>query len=253
MLRARIVPYLLLRGRGLVKTRQFAEAKYVGDPVNAVKIFNEKEVDELAILDIEASAKGRDPDFELLQDIAAESRMPLCYGGGIRDAETAARIIALGYEKTSISAAALETPQLISDVARRVGSQSTVVTIDVRKEGMFGGYTVYSHNGKRKHKVDLFAFIAEAQDRGAGEIVLNAIDRDGMMEGYDLKLAKRIREKVTTPLSFVGGAGSTDHMAALIDELGAVGAGAGSLFVFNGRFRAVLISYARPRHDLVTG
>lgn len=246
MLRARIVPFLLLRGKGLVKTQQFDQPKYVGDPINAVKIFNEKEVDELAILDIEASAKDRAPDFDLLRDIAAESRMPLCYGGGIRDAETAARIIALGYEKTSISASALERPELISDVARRVGTQSTVVTVDVRREGLMGGYKIYSHNGKRRHKHDLFEFVKEAEARGAGEIVINSIDRDGMMQGYDLKLARRIRDLVNTPLSFVGGAGSTADMAALIDSLGPVGAGAGSLFVFNGKYRAVLISYARP-------
>ncbi len=246
MLRSRIVPYLLLRGKGLVKTQKFTDAKYVGDPINAVKIFNEKEVDELAIFDIEATSKDRAPDFDLLRDIAAESRMPLCYGGGIRDAETAARIIGLGYEKTSISAAALDNPKLISEVATRVGTQSTVVTVDVRREGLFGGHTVYSHNAKRKRSIDLFAFIMEAQERGAGEVIINSIDRDGMMEGYDLKLARRVRDTLTIPLSFVGGAGSMAHLAALVDDIGPVGAGAGSFFVFNGRYRAVLISYARP-------
>lgn len=144
MLRSRIAPFLLLSGKGLVKTQKFGNPKYVGDPINAVKIFNEKEVDELTLLDIEATASGRGPDFELLKDIAAESRMPLCYGGGVEDAETAAKIIALGYEKVSVSHAALERPDLVRQMAERVGRQSVVVTIDVKKEGLFGG----SHMGK---------------------------------------------------------------------------------------------------------
>jgi cyclase len=249
MLRARITPYLLLRGRGLVKTQQFGNAKYVGDPINAVKIFNEKEVDELCLLDIEASVNNRAPDLELLRDIASESRMPLCYGGGIRDAETAAKIIALGYEKISISAAAVERPPLIAELAARIGSQSTVVTLDVRREGLMGNHVLYTHNGTRKHPVNPLVFAAEAQALGAGEIVINSIERDGMMQGYDLKFARRMREAVTLPLSFIGGAGSLTDMAALIDTVGAVGAGAGSMFVFHGRYRAVLINYARPERS----
>jgi len=246
VIRARISPVLLLRGRGLVKTRRFEEPKYVGDPINAVKIFNEKKVDELLLLDINATVEKLAPDFELLNNIAAESRMPLCYGGGISDAEVAADIIALGYEKISISAAAIERPSLITEMAKRVGCQSTVVTLDVRSKGVLGGYVVYSHNGRHKHKLDLFAYVKELQDRGAGEIVINNIDRDGMMLGYDLKLAKKIRESVTTPLGFVGGAGSTADMAALIAEVGPVGVCVGSFFVFKGPYRAVLISYERP-------
>ena len=246
MLRARITPVLLLRGKGLVKTRQFGEPKYVGDPINAVKIFNEKEVDELILLDIDATAEGRDPDFDLLGDIASESRMPLCYGGGIADAETAARIISLGYEKISVSAAAIERPSLITELANRIGTQSTVVTVDVRREGFLGGHVLYTVNGKRKHKLNLLAFVAEIQRLGAGEIVINSIDRDGTMTGYDLKLAKQVRDAVTTPISIVGGAGSIADIASLIDAVGPVGACAGSFFVFNGKYRAVLISYSRP-------
>lgn len=247
MLRSRIAPFLLLRGNGLVKTQKFGDPKYVGDPINAVKIFNEKEVDELTLLDIDATASGRGPDLALLKDIAAESRMPLCYGGGVADAETAARIIALGYEKVSVSHAALERPDLVREMAERVGRQSVVVTIDVRKEGMFGGsHKVYSRNAKLKHKVDPVDFARQCTDLGAGEIVLNSIDRDGIMQGYDLDLARKVRAAITTPMTVVGGAGSVDDLRALTEELGPIGAGAGSLFVFKGKYRAVLISYARP-------
>ncbi len=246
MLRSRIVPVLLIHDGGLVKTRQFTDHKYVGDPINAVKIFNEKAVDELTLLDIDATVQGEGPDFVRLQKIAIESRMPLCYGGGITTAEQAAQIIALGFEKVSISAAALERPKLIREMADQVGTQSVVVTVDVRKEGFMGGYAVYSHNGKRKHKVKLIEYIREAEALGAGEIVVNMIDRDGMMAGYDLKLAKIVRDATTVPLTFVGGAGDSTHMAALIETVGTCGAAAGSMFVFKGTYRAVLISYARP-------
>lgn len=247
MLRSRITPFLLLRGNGLVKTQKFGDPKYVGDPINAVKIFNEKEVDELTLLDIEATVSGRAPNLTLLEDIASESRMPLCYGGGVKDAETAAKIIALGYEKVSVSHAVLVRPELVREIADRVGSQSVVVTIDVKKEGLFGGgYKVYSRNAKQKHKLDPIKFAKQCAELGAGEIVLNSIDRDGMMQGYDIELAAKLREAVTTPLTIVGGAGSVEHLRTLTDKLGPIGAGAGSLFVFKGKYRAVLISYARP-------
>jgi cyclase len=246
MLASRIIPVLLMRDKGLVKTRQFGEDKYVGDPINAVKIFNEKEVDELTLLDIDATVQGYAPDYEALRKIAVESRMPLCYGGGITSAKQASELIALGFEKVSVSAAALARPELIREMAEQVGRQSVVVTIDVRKEGLLGSYNVYSHNGRQKHKVKLLDHVAHAAELGAGEIVINAIDRDGMMQGYDLKLAKSVRDRVTTPLSFVGGAGTPQHMADLIDTVGTVGAAAGSMFVFKGTYRAVLISYARP-------
>jgi imidazole glycerol-phosphate synthase subunit HisF len=246
VLQSRIIPVLLIRDKGLVKTRQFADDKYVGDPINAVKIFNEKEVDELTLLDIDATVKGEAPDYQALRNIAVESRMPLCYGGGITTAAQASELIALGFEKISVSAAALARPALIKEMADEVGRQSVAVTIDVRKEGLLGSYNIYTHNGRNKHKVKLLDFVAQAAELGAGEIVINSIDRDGMMQGYDLKLAKSVRDTVTTPLSFVGGAGSSNDMADLIKTVGTVGAGAGSLFVFKGTYRAVLISYARP-------
>lgn len=246
MLRSRVVPFLLLKGQGLVKTRKFGDLKYVGDPINAVKIFSEKEVDELTLLDIEASVANRGPDFALLRDIAAESRMPLCYGGGVRDAETAARIVAIGYEKVSVSQAALERPELVKEMADRVGRQSVVVTIDYKREGVLGASRVFTSNGRRRHQVDPVEFAVRCAELGAGEIVLNSIDRDGTMGGYDLDLARRVREAVSIPMSVVGGAGSVDDLRGLIDEFGPIGAGAGSLFVFKGPYRAVLIRYVRP-------
>lgn len=244
MLRSRIVPCLLMQDGGLVKTVGFKGGKYVGDPLNAVKIFNEKAVDELTFFDIDATVQGREPRFDLLRSIAVESRMPLCYGGGVTTAAQAARIVALGFEKVSISAAALDRPELIREMADAIGSQSVVVTFDVKK-GMLG-YTVFTHHATRKHKTDLIEFCRRAEALGVGEIAINSIDRDGAMQGYDLALARQVRAAVRTPMTVLGGAGSVDHMQQLIDAVGTVGAGAGSMFVFKGPYRAVLISYDRP-------
>lgn len=246
MLRSRIIPCLLMHDGGLVKTQQFKDPKYVGDPLNAVKIFNEKAVDELMFLDIDASALEKAPNLTLLRSLAVESRMPLAYGGGIRTADQAAQIIAMGFEKVSISSAALARPALIKEMAEAVGGQSVVVTLDVRKTKLLGGYTVYTHNGREKYKINLLEFCQQAAELGAGEIVINSIDRDGMMNGYDLDLARQVRAAISTPMSILGGAGSIDDMQKLIDTVGIVGAAAGSLFVFKGAFRAVLINYARP-------
>lgn len=246
MLKSRIIPSLLIRNRGLVKTRQFRNDKYVGDPINAVKIFNEKEADELAIFDIDATAHGRGPDLSLLKSIAAESRMPLCYGGGITMADQASAIIALGFEKVSVSASALERPELIREMADAVGRQSVVVTLDVKKGGLLGGASLVSHNATRRHKIKPLEFAQQAVDLGAGEIVLNSVDHDGMMLGYDIELACSLRERIKVPLTVLGGAGTVQHMNDLIAAVGTVGAAAGSMFVFKGAYRAVLISYERP-------
>lgn len=246
MLRSRIVPCLLLHKGGLVKTRKFKDSKYVGDPLNAVKIFNEKEVDELMFVDIDATVLGQEPRIPLLRSLAIESRMPLCYGGGVTSAEQAARIIATGFEKVSVSAAALNRPALIKEISEAIGAQSVVVTLDVKANRLFSGYTIYTHNGGVKHKAPLLDFCQQAVGLGAGEIVINSIDRDGEMTGYDLKLARDVRDSVDVPMTMLGGAGGTDDMQALIDEIGTVGAAAGSMFVFKGQYRAVLINYARP-------
>lgn len=245
MLRPRVIPCLLVHQGGLVKTQGFKSPKYVGDPINAVKIFNEKEADELIVLDIDATVHGAEPNYALIAKLAAECRMPLCYGGGIRSAEQAARIVDLGVEKVAISAAAVANPGLLTSIAEAVGRQSVVAVLDLRKKtGLFAkGYEVCTHNAGKAHKLDPLSLIAALQAAGAGEIVLNSIDRDGLMKGYDLELAEQLRPVLKVPMTLLGGAGSLDDIAALIRRCGVVGAAAGSLFVFKGQYRAVLINY----------
>lgn len=243
MLRPRIIPCLLVHKGGLVKTVQFAAPKYVGDPINAVKIFNEKEADELIVLDIDATVAGADPNFRLIAQFAAECRMPLCYGGGVKTVDHAKRITSLGVEKVALSSAAVANPQLISLIAQEVGSQSVIVVLDVRKRASGDGYDVWTHNGRSKVPGDVMEHAREAEARGAGEIVINSIDNDGRGTGYDLALAAAIRRTVRLPITVLGGAGTLEHIERLIRECGVVGAAAGSLFVFKGPYRAVLINY----------
>ncbi|MBH1942903.1 imidazole glycerol phosphate synthase subunit HisF [Erythrobacter sp. YJ-T3-07] len=246
MLRPRIIPCLLVHEGGLVKTVGFGNPKYVGDPINAVKIFNEKESDELIVVDIDASVTGAEPDFQMIAHLAAECRMPLCYGGGVKTAAQAKRIVSLGVEKVAVSAAAAERPALIGEMANEVGRQSVVTVIDYKKRRLRGGYEMVTHNATRNAKRDPVEFAIEAEAQGAGEIVLNSIDNDGKMTGYDLTLAKQLREKVDVPITILGGAGSLDDIAEAIREMGIIGLAAGSLFVFKGKLRAVLISYPQP-------
>jgi cyclase len=248
MLRPRIIPCLLVHQGGLVKTQRFKEPKYVGDPINAVKIFNEKEADELIVLDIDATVQGREPDFGLIAKLAAECRMPLCYGGGVTTAEQAARIVDMGVEKVAVSAAAIANPALLTEMAAAVGRQSVVVVLDVRKKsGLFAkGFELCTHNAKQPHKQDPVALALQLQEAGAGEIVVNSIDRDGLMQGYDLDLAAQFRQALRVPVTFLGGAGSLDDIGQLVSRVGVVGAAVGSLFVFKGKYRAVLINYPTP-------
>jgi cyclase len=252
MLRPRIIPCLLVHKGGLVKTQAFKDPKYVGDPINAVRIFNEKEADELMVLDIDATVNNVAPDFGLIAKLAAECRMPLCYGGGVTTAEQTARIIDMGVEKVAISAAAIAHPSLLTDMAAAVGRQSVVAVLDVRKRtGLFSkGYEACTHNSKTVHKLDPVVLAKQFQDAGAGEIVINSVDRDGLMQGYDLELATHIKQALKVPVTFLGGAGSLDHLGELIAKLGVVGAAAGSIFVFKGKYRAVLINYPSPEQKL---
>jgi len=243
LLRPRIIPCLLVKNGGLVKTVQFRDPKYVGDPINAVKIFNEKETDELIVLDIDATAKASEPNFKRIGDLAVECRMPLCYGGGIKTVEQAKRIIGLGVEKVAISSAAIEDPLLIARIAQEIGNQSVVVVLDVRKSPQGTDYEVWTHNASRSTGKSAVEVASEAQSRGAGEIVINSIDNDGQMKGYDLALARSMREATRLPITVLGGAGSLADIGALISTCGVVGAAAGSLFVFKGVYRAVLINY----------
>jgi cyclase len=243
VLRPRIIPCLLVTKAGLVKTCEFREPKYVGDPINAVKIFNEKEADELVVLDIEATALGVAPNYRLIGQIAAECRMPLCYGGGIRSMEQAKFIIGLGVEKVAISSGAVENPALIASIANEIGSQSVVVVLDVNNSGSDQEYRVWTHNGRVNTGRCAIEFAREAESFGAGEIVVNSIARDGHMNGYDLALARKIIDSVRVPVSVLGGAGSLSDIESLVRTCGIVGAMAGSLFVFKGTYRAVLINY----------
>jgi cyclase len=245
MLRPRIIPCLLVQDKGLVKTVQFKNPKYLGDPINAVRIFNEKQVDELTILDIDASVQNREPDFKMIEYWAAECRMPLCYGGGVKTAEQAQKIFSLGVEKIAISSAAIQDPLLVSRIAERVGNQSVVVVIDAKKK-LLGGYEVYIRNGRKATGKNPFELAKEFEKLGAGEIVINSIDQDGAMTGYDMILAEKLRNVTSLPLTVLGGAGSLEDIGKLINKFGIIGASAGSLFVFKGKYKAVLINYPNP-------
>jgi cyclase len=243
MLRPRITPCLLIQNDGLVKTQKFADPKYVGDPINAVKIFNEKEVDELIVLDIDASTLGREPNYALIRSLANECRMPLCYGGGVKTVEQVERIIQLGVEKVAISSAAIADPDFIAQAARRVGSQSLVVVLDVKKTGLLRRHEIFVQNGKTAAGLLPADFVEKLEALGAGEIVINSIDGDGLMQGYDLGLIEAIRKRTSLPITALGGAGSLADIQGLIEKFGIIGAAAGSLFVFKGKYRAVLIYY----------
>ena len=243
MLRPRIIPCLLVQRGGLVKTRKFADPTYVGDPLNAVRIFNEKQVDELIVLEIDATSNQRPPNLSLIERLAAECRMPLCYGGGVTRPEEVENIVARGVEKVAIASALLSRPGLLAEASRRVGQQSLVAVLDVRRVN--DRYELFAQNGKVATGIEAVAFARQCVAEGAGEIVVNSIDRDGTMEGYDLEIVARIREAVNTPLTVVGGAGSLQDIRTLIERFGILGAAAGSLFVFKGPRRAVLINYPR--------
>ena len=242
MLRPRIIPCLLIHNKGLVKTRQFADPTYVGDPVNAVRIFNEKEVDELLVLDIDATVKGHEPNYELIAQLAAECRMPLAYGGGVKSVEQVERIIGLGVEKVAISSAAIADPGFITAAASKVGSQSIAVVADVRVDDK-GDYWVFTHNGAVKTGQMAEELAGLVEEAGAGEFIVNNIDRDGMGNGYDFELVAQCRDACGLPMTVLGGAGSLDDIKALISGYPIIGAAAGSLFVFKGKYRAVLINY----------
>jgi cyclase len=229
----------------LVKTVNFKNPKYVGDPINAVKIFNEKEVDELIVLDIDASVENREPNFEMIKNLATECRMPFCYGGGITTVEQAKKIIELGAEKIAISSSAIKNIRLIREIGEEVGVQSVVVVLDLKKRGFLfgGGYDIYIRNGKEKVNIQLKDFINQLNEIGVGELVINSIDDDGLMQGYNNDLIALIRDWTNFPITVLGGAGSLDDIKNLIKRYKIIGVAAGSLFVFKGKYRAVLINY----------
>ncbi len=241
MLQTRVIPSLLLRNGGLVKTVRFKEPKYVGDPINAVRIFNDKEVDEIAFLDIQATPAGSGPNFLLLERIASEAFMPFAYGGGITSVEQVKQLYALGVEKVILNHATVATPRLVAEAAALAGSCGVVASMDVRRS-LFGRYTVCVRSGQVDTGRDPAAHAADMESLGAGEILLNAIDRDGTQAGYDLELIRRVAGAVGIPVIAVGGAGRLAHFREAVDA-GASAVSAGSFFVFHGKHRAVLITY----------
>jgi len=248
MNKTRVIPVLLLRGRGLVKTVRFGDPKYIGDPINAVRIFNEKEVDELIFLDISATAQGREPPFEFLKDIAGEAFMPMAYGGGITTLEHVRRIFALGFEKVIVNSAAYRDIGLIGEAAAMFGSQSIVGCVDVRRM-LFGRYELTSRSSLAREGVKLDTHLRALADAGVGEILVNSIDRDGTMSGYDLKLIHAVTAQVQVPVIACGGAGSIEDFVRAVEVGQAAAVAAGSLFVFVGPHRAVLINY--PDRDVL--
>jgi cyclase len=243
MLRSRIIPCLLVHNKGLVKTVKFKDSKYIGDPINAVKIFNEKEVDELIVLDIDATKEKKIPDFDMIKNLAVECRMPFCYGGGITTVEEVKKIISLGVEKVAISSTAINNLSVIEEMAKAVGAQSIVIVLDVAKKGLFEDYELFIENGNIKTGIKAKDFVLQINKIDIGEIVINSIEHDGMMIGYDFKLIDMIRELTDVPITALGGASSLDDIKLLIDRYKIIGAAAGSMFVFKGKYKAVLITY----------
>ncbi|WJR76366.1 AglZ/HisF2 family acetamidino modification protein [Bradyrhizobium sp. NP1] len=241
MRRTRVIPTLLLRGAGLVKTTGFRNPVYVGDPINAIRIFNEKEVDELVLLDITASRTGKGPAFATIENIASECFMPVAYGGGIGSVEHIRKILGTGIEKVVINSAALRNPELVREAAREFGSQAIAVSIDVKRR-LFGRYEVYGDGGSKATGHDPVAYARTMQDLGAGEILLASIDRDGTMTGYDVDLVSRVTAAVGIPVIASGGAGKVADFTAA-RRAGAAAVAAGAMFVFHGPHRAVLITY----------
>lgn len=247
MLTTRVIPTLLLKQGGLVKTTKFAKPVYIGDPINAIKIFNTKEVDELIILDISASRDGRPPAFETIANITAECFMPLAYGGGIRTVEDIRSILKAGVEKVVLNHAALATPDLVRAAADEFGSQAIIVSIDVKKT-LFGGFQVHSTSGARVSEKDPVKWARQVEALGAGEIYLTSVDHEGMMNGYKLDLVETVCAAVSVPVIASGGAGSVEDFRAAKHK-GASAVAAGAMFVFQGRHKAVLITYP-PRDQL---
>ena len=244
MLATRLMPCLLMSNGALVKTVRFKNPVYVGDPVNAVRIFNQKEVDELVLLDIEATTHNRGIDFETLEKVVSECFMPICYGGGVNTVDDMRRLFNLGVEKISLGAAAFENPELIRQASAEFGNQAIVVTLDVKK-GLLGGHTVRTHQGKKDTRIDAVQAALDMEKLGAGEILLNSIDRDGTWSGFDLKLIREVTSSIGLPVIACGGAGSLQDVRIAVSEGGASAVAIGSMAVFQGKDLGVLIKFPK--------
>jgi cyclase len=241
MYRKRVIPCLLISGNGVVKTKKFKSPVYIGDPINIVRIFSEKEVDELFVLDIDATVQNREPNYELISEIAGECFMPLAYGGGVKSLDQVKKLIRSGIEKVVINSEAYSSKRVISQAVEIFGSQAVVGGVDVKK-GLFGDYRAVSHSGSNEINIPLDGHIMKLEELGVGELLVNSIDRDGMMTGYDLSLIARISKLVDVPMVICGGAGSISDFSSAINA-GASAVAAGSIFVFYGKHQAVLINY----------
>lgn len=248
MLRTRVIPCLLIQKGSLVKTIRFKNARYVGDPVNTARIFNELEVDELIVLDIRATLENRSPDYNLLRQLAEECFMPLSYGGALTSLEEIQAVFSLGFEKVALNTAAVEKPEIISKAADRFGSQSIIGSIDVRRN-LFGHYYVATASGTRRTGKDPAQWAFELQTLGVGEILLTSIDKEGTWTGYDLELTRRVTSAITVPLIAHGGAGAIADIGRVTREAGAAAAALGSMVVFQGKDRGVLVNFP-DRHKL---
>jgi imidazole glycerol-phosphate synthase subunit HisF len=246
MNKTRVIPVLLLRGKGLVKTVRFKVPTYIGDPINSVRIFNEKEVDELAFLDISATPERRGPDFEMLRDIAGEAFMPMAYGGGLTTMDQIRTTFSLGFEKVILNSIAYDGPDIVREAVSVYGAQSVVACMDV-KRSLLGRYELYTHSGRTKRPVAFDRHLSALMEMGVGEVLVNSIDRDGTQTGYDIDLLKRVSSQVSVPIIACGGAGGVDDFVAAVNEGGASAVAAGSLFVFHGPRRGVLINYPERR------
>lgn len=241
MRRSRIIPFLLTSDGGLVKTVRFDKRRYVGDAINAVRIFNEKEVDELVLLDIDATARGTGPQFDYVEEVLSEAFMPVGYGGGVTSIQQIERLFKLGVEKVVLNSVLAENPRLLSEASQVFGSQSIVASLDVKRD-MLGRRRAYTRGGTRKHAADPIDLLKQWEQLGAGEVVVNSIDRDGTRKGLDLEFTATAVAAVEIPLVAVGGVGDLAHIVDAL-QAGASAVGAGSMFVFHGVHQAVLISY----------
>ncbi|BCZ49024.1 putative imidazole glycerol phosphate synthase subunit hisF2 [Clostridium gelidum] len=245
MYRSRVIPCLLLKDEGLYKTIKFKKPRYLGDPINTLKLFNDKEADEIVVLDISSSINGKGPNFDYIKRLTRECFMPMCYGGGVTTIEQVEALYKLGVEKVAFNTSLFTNPKLITDVAKNFGSQSVVASIDVKKS-LFGSYSVYVMSGTKDTKCNPVTYAKRAEELGAGEIFINSIDKDGMMNGYDYDLIENVSSAVNIPVVAIGGAGNLSDCVKAVN-IGASAAGAGSLFVYYGVLKAVLINY--PTQD----
>ncbi|MBI9035778.1 MAG: imidazole glycerol phosphate synthase subunit HisF [Bacteroidales bacterium] len=242
MFRPRVIPILLLKNLGLVKSTKFKDYRYIGDPINAVKIFNDLRADELVFLDIEASKLGRKISLEFIRNVGDEANMPFAVGGGIRSIQDIKEILNAGAEKVVLNTVVFDDPDLVRKAADEFGSSTIVVSIDVKKK-WFGKYAIYTLGATKNTHLNPFEFVKTIEQLGAGEIIVNAIDRDGLMNGFDIDIVRGISDRVSIPVVAVGGAGNYEHLRAVVNEGHASAIGAGSMFVYHGNRKAVLINY----------